>query len=203
MFTSCRRSSPSEPLQNQALTTPPSDTLPPQQLMSILGIYTLHYVEYDSVIVNGVSDSAFYPMNEIYLDTCHYKMIQYFGDNLNWNTTVYDVRKNIAWNYYNGQLTYMQLPNWPTAFVQSIQGALGSWLKGPITFLRTESVDGRLCNVFTDSTGLQEWIWPKYLLRIQNRSVGSQRGIYQIGYVRRRQIEVNISIPDTVFEPPI
>ena len=196
-FNSCEN--PASPSEDLAI--PPSRSLTSTEIMKIQGITSLHYVEYDSIIVNGISSDSFSQAYEYYLDTSHYKFIQYYLDNHNWNTTVYNISTNIAWNYYNGQLTYLQLPNWPAAYEQSIQSCLGSSLKEPIIFLRTEIIDGKVCDVFKDSTGYQEWVWVKYKLPIQSRREG-QYDVYQISVVRKTIMEVNQTIPGNVFDPP-
>ena len=187
---------------NETPIAPPSASLPYQQIMKLQGISSLHYVLCDSVVVNGVpKDSSLVPIDEYYVDSMHVKLIQYYFDNHYWNVTVYDLRKNIVWNYYSGKVTYPQLPNWPVAFEQSVQSCLGSNLRSSPVFLRTEYVDTRLCNVFTDSTGLQEWVWPEHLLPIQQRGFGSQRSIYQISTTRKIIIDINVPFADSIFEP--
>jgi hypothetical protein len=196
-FNSCKN--PTTP--SEEMVTPPSRSLSSTEIMRIQGIASLHYVEYDSTIVNGVSSDSFSQANEYYLDTCHYKFMQYYLDNHNWNTTVYNVSTNNAWNYYNGQLTYLQLPDLPSVYEQSIQSCLGSSLKEPVTFLGTEIIEGKTCNVFKDSTGYQEWVWIKYKLPIQSRRSG-QHDVYQISVIRKNIIEVNQPITGNVFDPP-
>jgi hypothetical protein len=179
----------------------PSRNLSSSEIMRIQGIASVHYVNYDSIIVNGKSDTEFHPMNEYYIDTCHCKHIQYYFSNHNWNTTVYNLCDNTAWNYYNNQLAYLQLPNWPAAYEMAIQSALGSWIKEPAKYLHSEFIDGKYCNVYEDSTGYQEWVWIKYKLPIQRR-VESHHDVHQIGIVRKRIIEINQPIPSSVYEPP-
>jgi hypothetical protein len=197
IFNSCEQST--IPLED--LTTAPSRTLSAREIMSVQGITSIHYVDYDSIIVNGKSDNSFSPTNEYYIDTCHYKSIQYYLDNHNWYTNVYDLCKNIVWNYYNGVLTYPQLPNWPAAYENAIKSAMGSWLEGPTTFLGTELIDDKLCNVYRDSSGYQEWIWIKYKLPIQRRAE-AQIDVHQINLVRKEVIEINQNIPGNIYEPP-
>jgi hypothetical protein len=179
----------------------PSRNLPASEIMKLQGITSIHYVDYDSVVVNGNSDSGFVAFFENFIDSSRMKMIQYYLGTPNWNITVYDLNIDTAWNYYSGQLTYPQLPDLQLAFEMNIQAYLGSWLQGPFTFLRTEYICDKLCNVFTDSTGYQEWVWTKYRLPIQRR-VESYYDIHQITVFQKRAIEVNIQFSNSIFEPP-
>ena len=180
----------------------PSRNLSAGEIMKLEGITSIHYIDYDSVVVNGHPDSGFVANFEYFIDTSRMKMIQYYLGTPNWNITVYNLNNDSAWNYYSGQLTYPQLPNLQLAFNQNIQAYLGSWLKDPITFLRTEYIGDKLCNVFTDSTGSQEWIWIKYRIPIQRRVEGSYDNLHQISVVQKRNIEINEQFSNSIFEPP-
>lgn len=181
----------------------PSVALPYTEIMRLQGIHSLHYVVCESTVVNGVSmDQSYTPVGEYFLDSTRVKFMQYYLDNHYWNVTVYDLRKNIAWYYYSGQLTYLELPTWPAAFTQTLQSCLGSCLASSQRFVGTEYVDNKLCNVFRDLTGYQEWVWQDHLLPLQQRATGSQQGIYQIGTTRKIIIDINDPFDDSVFEPP-
>ena len=200
VFLSCNQTTSPE---MQVPIAPPSVALPYIEIMKLQGIYSLHYVVCESTVVNGVpTNESYTPVGEYFLDSTRVKFIQYYLDNHYWNVTVYDLRKNIAWNYYAGQLTYLGLPNWPAAFTQTLQNCLGSSLASIQTFVGTEYVDNKLCNVFRDLTGYQEWVWQDHLLPLQQRASGSQRGISQIGTTRKIIIDINVSFDDSVFEPP-
>ena len=179
-----------------------SRNLPASEIMKLEGITSIHYIEYDSVVVNGQPDSSFVANFEYFIDTSRMKMIQYYLGTPNWNTTVFNLNNDSVWTYYSGQLTYSRLPNLQLAFNQNIQAYLGSWLRDPIKFLRTEYIGDKLCNVFTDSTGLHEWIWIKYRLPIQRRSEGSYDNIHQISVTQKRDIEINEQFSNSIFEPP-
>ncbi|MGH7595356.1 MAG: hypothetical protein ACREOI_03345 [bacterium] len=170
--------------------------------MNIQGITSIHYIDYDSVVVNGRSDKAFVPYFEYHIDTARFKIDQYYLGTPHWNTTVYDLGKFVVWNYYSGTLTYPQLPDLRAAFESNIQARLGSWLKGPIEFVGTEYIGGKFCNVFRDSTGLQEWVWIEHRLPIQRRRESVNRGIHQITVEQKRQIEINGQFQNSLFEPP-
>jgi len=194
---SCKQStSPSE-----EPVSAPSRNLPASEIMRIQGITSIHYVDYDSIVVNGVSDSGFVANFEYFIDYNRMKLIQYYLGTPNWNTNVYDLKKDSAWNYYSGQLTYPQLPNLQLAYDENIQAYLGSWLKGPSTFLRTEYIGDKLCNVFSDSTGYQEWVWTKHYIPIQRRGE-SNYDVHQISVVQKRNIDINLQFSDSIFEPP-
>ena len=198
IFNSCESTSPA-PYDDLAIL--PSMTMPSKEIMQIQGIKNIHYVDYDSVIVNGQIVNSFSPTDEYYLDSCHYKIMQYYLDNHNWNTTVYNLCNGTGWNYYSGVVNSLQNIYLAAAYEQAVQSALASWLKGPRHFWGTEYIDGKLCNVYTDSTGYREWIWIKYKLPIQRRNEGSY-DVHEIGVVRKRAIEINQPIYSNVFEPP-
>jgi hypothetical protein len=179
----------------------PSRDLPAREIMKIQGITSIHYVEYDSIVVNGTPYRGFLASHETYFDSSRMKQIQYILGTPNMNITVYDLNKDSAWNHYSGQLTYPQLPNLRLAFEENIQSSLGSRLKGPITLMRSEYLGDKLCNVFTDSTGYQEWVWIKHRLPIQHRSE-AHYDVYQISVVQKRNIEINYLLPNSIFEPP-
>ena len=82
-----------------------------------------------------------------------------------------------------------------------MQASLGSWLIGDPHFLRNEYINGKLCSVYEDSTGYQEWIWVKYKLPIQRRSY-LYYDVQQITVLQKRIIEINSVIPDSIYEPP-
>lgn len=194
---SCKQST--IPLEERIFA--PSRNLPASEIMKLQGITSIHYVDYDSVVVNGDPDSGFIAFFENFIDSSRMKMIQYYFGTPNWNITVYDLNIDSAWNYYSGQLTHPQLPDLQLAFDMNIQTYLGSWLQGPITFLHTEYIGDKSCNVFTDSTGYQEWVWTKYRLPIQRR-VESYHDVHQISVMQKRGIEVNIQFSNSIFEPP-
>jgi hypothetical protein len=179
----------------------PERSLSASAIMKLQGISSIHYVEYDSVIVNGDIIYPFAPSFEYFIDTCRIKMMQYYFDDPLWNVTVYDINKNIAWNKYSGILTYLQLPNWPAAFEQEIQANLGSNLKGDVKYIGRKYLGDKLCDVFEDSTNYQEWVWIKYRLPIQYIRISTNRNITQTAYVQKRNIEINKKFPDDTFDP--
>ncbi len=158
-------------------------------------------MEYDSSVVNGYPDSSFVPASEIYIDSCRCKISNYSSYNKSWNTTVYDLRKNIAWDYSDGRFSYQQLSDLPTAYEQRVQWALGSSLNNAIKGVGRELVDGKQCDVFEDAAGYREWVWTKFRLPLQKRTV-SNYDVYQIGVIRKHIIDINQPIPDSVFDPP-
>ena len=203
-FISCDQatSPPKKPLLKEPISAP-SRELPAREIMKLERITSIHYIDYDSVVANGHSHSGFVADFEYFIDTSRVKMIQHYPGIPNFfNTTVYNLADNTAWNYYSGQLTHPQLPNLQLAFNMTIQACLGGWLKGPITFLGKEYIGDKLCNVLTDFSGLQEWVWVKYRIPIQRRVAGSYDNIYQISVVQKRNIEINVQFPDSIFEPP-
>lgn len=180
----------------------PSRSLPGREIMKMQGITSIHYIDYDSVVVNGSSDKAFAPYVEYHIDTTRCRIDQYYLGTPHWNTTVYDLGQFIAWNYSSGTLTYPQLPDLRAACESSFQARLGSWLNSPIEFVGTEYIGGKFCNVFRDSTGRQEWVWIEHRLPIQRRRESVNRGIHQITVEQKRQIEINGQFQDSLFEPP-
>ena len=197
-FYSCEEST--DPIQDPIQA--PSRNLSAQEIMSIQGISSIHFAKYDSVIVNGNSYDHFVPSFEFHIELNRMKMNQYYLGTPDWNITVYDFNKDSVWNYYSGQLTFPQIPDLRFTIDSYIQSQLGSNLKGSINFLRTEYIDDKLCNVFSDSTGYIEWVWTKYRLPVQYR-VESYHDVHQIGVVQKRDIEINVEFPDSLFEPPL
>jgi hypothetical protein len=177
---------------------PPSRDLSPQEILGMEGIHSIHYTEYDSVVVNGHVYGPSTPSIEMYLDSTHKKVIQYHPLNI----TVYDLGEHLVWNYYDGQLTYPQLPNVQAAYDQDIQANCGSWLTGPYSLLQQEMLGDKLCDVFIDSAGRQEWVWIDHRLPIQRRRTGAYDNLYEITVTQKRGIEVNRHFPDSLFAPP-
>lgn len=182
---------------NQPVSAP-SRNLSATELFYIEGINSLHYVMYYSDEVNGESDSMFKALAEYLVDSEHSKIIQYYLDNHNYYITVYNLQKNISWNNYLGTITYPQLPNLYSAHEDNIQSLLGSSLQSPTIFIRTENLDGKLCNVFSDSLGSMEWVWIEHKFPIQHRIVGK----FGINTIRKKIITINEPIPDSIFEAP-
>jgi hypothetical protein len=197
IFYSCEQlNTPSE-----ELISAPSRNLPAAEIMQVQGINSIHFIKYDSVIVNGNSYDHFVPSVEFDIESDRIKMNQYYLGTPDWNITVYDFKKDSVWHYYSGQLTFSQIPDLRFTIDSYVQSNLGSSLKGPINFLRTEYVGDKLCNVFSDSTGYTEWVWIQYRLPIQYR-VESNNDVHQIGVVQKRNIEINLEFSDVLFEPP-
>ncbi len=196
---SCKDNPTAIPEESKAILSALSRDLPASQLMQLEGITSLHYVLYDSSAgFSGGGDSSFIPLDEYFIDSSHVKNIQYFGANHYWYVSVYDSQRDTAWYYQSGQVTCMQLPSVAAVVQQSIQAALGSMLRLSSQYLRSEYIDGKLCDLFADSLGNQEWVWRDHRLPIQERVLGS----LQISTTRKVILEINTTIPDSVFEPP-
>jgi hypothetical protein len=180
----------------------PSRSLPASEIMRMEGITSIHYTLYDSNAYAGAyhyHDSTFLPIAEFFLDSVDLREKEYYGD---YRVTVYDLRKNVAWNYYAGQLTYLQLGDLNQVLGQAVQNCLGSWLQGPLSFVRTEYVDNKFCYVYNDSLGNQEWDWTEHRLPIQTRSTGIDL-IYTLTTTTRLHIiDINKVFPDSLFQPP-
>ena len=132
-FESCQRSTTiNQPEQSLTIV---SHDLPAYEIMKMQGITSLHYVLYDSSAKGSPLDSSFYPLDEYFIDSNHVESIEYFGNNHYGYVSVFDLRKNVAWYYLNGQVTYMDSLNLPAAVEQGIQSSLGSFLKVPATYL--------------------------------------------------------------------
>ena len=170
--------------------------------MAAEGIWSVQFVLYDSTTLNGQPDSAYVPAFGFCIDQNHIKIDQHYLGTPGWNVTVYDLQRNMAWNCYEGHLTYQQLPNLYGAYEGYIQGMLGSHLRRPIQFLGIETIQGRVCNVFSDSTGYREWVWVQHNLPVQGRSEGYYNNLHQISVTQKRRIVVNLAFPDSVFLPP-
>ncbi len=192
-FSSCN--SPTGP-DNFPMPAPSRD-LSAHEIFAAEGITSIHFVVYDSVVVNGQSDSSFAPIFEVYFDSTHEKFMQYPS-----NITVYDLKKGIAWNDYEGHLTYPQLPNLDTAYNQDVQAYLGSWFTQSPPFLKTEVILGKVCNVFGDSGGYREWVWVDHRLPIQRGGGTVHYDVTQTTVTQYRVLEVNVPFSDSLFEPP-
>ena len=194
LFASCENSTGPSPVQ----VTAPSRTDSARDILAAQGIQTIHFLEYDSVVVNGQSQGPFSLSQEIFLDTSRVKIVDAGS-----TVATYDLKKGVAWNYENGQLTYMQLPDLQAAYNGIVQALMGSGLRQPVRFLRNEELDGKLCSVFEDSTGLQEWIWNLYKLPIQRKTSGSSdANVYVTSIVQRRDIQINVPLSDSIFAAP-
>jgi hypothetical protein len=170
--------------------------------MAAQGITAIQFVDYDSTILNGHPDSAFVAAFGFHIDTNHIKIDQHYLGTPGWNVTVYDLQRDTAWNWYGGHLTYPHLPNLRLAYEGYVQGMLGSWLQGQVQFVGMENIQGRLCNIFTDSTGYREWVWTDHAIPIQRRRESRYNNLHQITYTQKRQVSINLTFPDSVFLPP-
>lgn len=181
--------------------TAPSRDLSAKEIMKTQGITSIHYIDYDSSIVNDESGGSSIASFEYYIDTCHFKGIQYLPEGWDSNIAVYDLKKNIAWNFTNGKLSYDETPSCQYYYNLGVKNSLGSRLEKPAYFSGVEVINGNYCNIFKDSNGFTEWIWTKYNLPIQQRRESHNSIFKQITFVQKRIVEINLSFPDTVFEP--
>lgn len=196
-FTSCEN--PTSPVFDG--TIPPPFALSASQIMRAQGITSIHFINYDSSTVNGKADSLFTPVYEFYIDSSRCKINTYSRDDHTWSEMVYDAKKNIVWDYRDGILSYEYGFDIQRAYEDVVRWALGSMLKGHITIVVKEPVGGNMCNVYKDTTGYQEWVWPKYNLPLQVRAVYNF-SVYKIQVERKSVIDINKAIPDNVFDPP-
>lgn len=180
----------------------PSRNLPAYEIMRLEGITSIHFTEFYHATVNGHADTGFTPYFEYHIDTLRTRMNQYYLGTPDWNISVYDLRKGIAWNYYSGSVTYPQLQDLRRAYEQDVQAYLGGWLSEIQTYVRTEYIDDKLCDVFTDSTGTLEWVWREYRLPVQRRLETTYKNIHQITYRLKKEMQINIVFPDSLFTPP-
>lgn len=199
---SCNETTTQANLHSGAPIAAPSGTLPANEIMKQQGISSIHFVEYDSVTVNGKSTGPFSPSSEYYLDSGHVKTISFPFEDNNRNITVYDISRNIAWNYASGYLTYLQLQNWFAAYEQEIRLRLGSWLGSNVKYIRRDYFEDKLCDIFEDSEGYQEWIWTRYRLPIMRIKSSYYDYLSQTSYRQMRNIEINATLPDSLFQPP-
>jgi len=176
---------------------PPSRDLSAREILTKEGIHSIHYMDYDSVVVNGESDKSFALTFEFFFDSTHEKCIQYGPLNI----TVADLANHTGWNYIYGHLTYPHLAL-QAMHDQDIQAYLGSWLEQPYSLLRRDTLGDKICNVYTDRRGYQEWVWLDHGLPIQRRRAGGMQNVYQITTTQKRNIEVDVSFPDSIFVPP-
>ena len=201
ILTSCKDSPTTIGSTNSPISAP-SRNLPATEIMKLEGITSMHFTEYYHVTVNGHADTGFTAQFEYHIDTLHLRMNQYYLGTPNWNISVYDLRNDIAWNYYSGQLTFPHLPDLRRAYEQDVQAFLGGWLSNTQSYVRAEYVNDKLCDVFTDSTGTLEWVWREHRLPIQHRIESTYNNIHQITYRQNRDIQLNITFPDSLFTPP-
>ena len=201
LLSSCKDSATSVAPIIHALPAP-SRNLSASEIMKLENITSIHYIDYYLVTVNGRADTGFHPEFEFHIDTSRERMNQYYLGTPDWNITVYDLSKDISWNLYSGVLRFNPSQHIIQAYEGDIQAFLGSWLNSSQSYIRSECIDNKLCDVFTDSTGRVEWVWRDHRLPIQRRSEWGYNGIYQVTYIRKKYIEVNISLPDSLFSPP-
>jgi hypothetical protein len=180
----------------------PSRDLPAREILAREDIFSIHFFLYDSTVVENRTYSPFRLSFEYYIDTNHLKIVQYYQGEYRWNISVYNLSKNQSWNYFEGKLTFGTVPDLNRAYETTVQGLLGSLLKPPIKYLRTERITDMLCDVFSDSSGREEeWVWPLHNLPIQRRRAGGSE-VFQITTEQWRDLEINIAFPDSVFLPP-
>jgi hypothetical protein len=165
--------------------------------MAAQGITSIQFVDYDSAVYYGHPDSSFCGSNGWCIDTSRAKHDQYLFGKRGWEVTVYDLTQDTVWSYETRRRTYQLVPSVRCAFEILVQDALGSYLKGPIRFIGNESIQGRLCNIFEDSTGFREWIWIEHSLPIQRRQDRPH-----VAFVQKRDIVINRAFTDSVFLLP-
>jgi hypothetical protein len=170
--------------------------------MKLETITSIHYVDYYHVTIDGSADTGFYPDFEHHVDTSRERMSQYYLGTPDWNITVFDLNKGIAWNYQYGHLTHLPTTDLKLAYDQDVQASLGSWLSGSQFYIRSEYIDDKLCDVFTDSIGTLEWVWREHRLPIQRRTDANYDNLYQVTYIQKRNIQINKVFPDSLFAPP-
>ena len=180
----------------------PSANLPASEIMRTQVITTIHFTDYYHLTTNGQADTGFSAWHEFHIDTVHRRFGQYFFGTPDWNVTVYDLKKGIAWNFYNQTLTYPQLPDLRRAYEGNVQRRLGSWLGARQWYVRSEYVNDKYCHVFTDSSGTLEWVWQEHRLPIQHRVEGWSSVDHRITYTQWRDLQINAVYRDSLFGPP-
>ena len=175
-------------------------TLPASQIMAEEGITSVHflyYLWYDSADGASISDTSL--IDEYYIDSLHFKIMEYDQGKV-FSITTIDAARNDQWSYNSNsqKVWYDSGYNMRPAVDDMIQAFLGSSLKPTASNLKSEYIEQQLCDVYQDPTGYMEWIWREHRFPLQSRS-RDDIGIYTL---RKQIIEMNAAFSDSLFLPP-
>ena len=95
----------------------------------------------------------------------------------------------------NGRIADLQSDDWARMLI-------AGWLSPSAKFIGTEIVEGKLCDLFEDSSGTKEWVWQRYRLPIQRIGSTCNKGACATVVQQKRNIEVNVPFADSLFDPP-
>lgn len=182
----------------------PEKTLPVREIMHLQGITSIHFAIFDSSIVNG---HYYYPpagYSEYYIDTSRIKIIKLKPESPFRNIAVYDVNKGIAWKSTDGKVENLSLGmNYIALFYGTeAQAVLANGLEGPVRFTGQGYMEDKLCDIFEDTSGVQEWVWVKHRLPVQYIHSWSYDNIGGTEFTKMRNIEINEEFQDEIFAPP-
>ena len=196
LFSSCKIIGPSNGLNSHPMLAP-SRSLPAAEIMKLERITSIHYIDYETT-GRVRADTVFFSEEECAIDTSRMRQNQYYDRTPGYNVSVYDLTGGISWNSHWDRFTYTQLPNLHMAYEECVQASLGGWLNERAIYVRSEFVDDKFCDVFTDSAGTWEWIWRDHRLPIQRQRPGF---FGESTYIQKKHIEINIPLSDTLFTP--
>jgi len=193
---SCKNQ-PTQP--SQQAVAPVLGTLSASQIMAEEGITSVHYLLFDSAGGGSISDASFALLDEYCVDSLHDKIIQY-NQGKSYAISAEDVTRNVEWSYdpVVQTVSYDSGLNMRLAVDDMIQACLGSSLRAPASYLRSEYIGEKFCDVYQDSTGYMEWIWREHRFPLQARNT-THLGIFTM---RKQIIEINVVFPDSTYLPP-
>jgi hypothetical protein len=189
-ISSCKQST--SPNDKEKYLSPPSQKTSADEIKSIEGINTIHIVEVFTTYYNGDTINRY---QEYYIDTTRIKIMSYTNRDSIQLIEVSDRKNGCLWIYQFGQLSH---PQTTSDYDIYVQGLLGSWLNEPIETIGQTVLDGKSCEIITDSTNLKEWIWADHRMPIQRYSYANNRGFMY----KKIQMEFNQVFPDSLFTAP-
>jgi hypothetical protein len=189
---------------NIEILYPPDKNLSVSEILNIQKIRTLHFTQWDSIIVNDQPTDGYSKSWEIYLDSNHIRTVQYLPEEQPWIVTVIDLEEWIVWQYSLVSNIYMNIlfPDTIIAFEQIAKKHLTSRLISDLMSDRYEFIEEYYCHVVKDSVENQEWIWVKHGLPIQWETTNYPDGIKVNAHWKLKEIEINSSFTDSIFIKP-
>ena len=189
--------------QDEILFAPDKD-LSVAKILQLQKISTIHFVQWDSVIVNDNIPTEAHIGYELFLDNQHLKTIQFFPDNEPWIQTIIDLENWDVWQYNLKSNTFIELsfPDTLLAFELISKRYIASKLYSECESVRFDLFYDNKCHVVSDSLGNIEWIWVNHGLPIKWQITNEYDGLTVEVNRELREIDINLVFPDSLFIRP-
>jgi len=182
----------------------PDKNLPVKEILNRQRIKTIHFTQWDSIVVNDQPAYGYSISWDVYLDSKHIRTTQYLTEGYPWIVTVIDLEKWKVWQYSHTINSYIELafPDTLVAFETIAKPYITSKLISNLRGDGFEYIDGYYCHVVKDSKANKELIWIKHGFPVQWEITSYPDGIKVKAYRRLHDIEINIDLPDSIFIRP-